>query len=353
MVKSLRPLSAGSIVYVRSQQLHFLVGWARVRHCRRAGWIYRIGLEFRKPLFTGLYDLGEAGTAIALPPTLHSWRPSGVEYCFGQAAPSTEEGCEAINAEVRPEVSLPTGGAYAGNLIVLAQRKEFPRPASPDSQIFSDNSGEQREDEAATDLPQPELAHATGRNEGVNTTAVAQPASWDRSDLAAVVKAAAREHVGLNGDGSNGTNRNGVVCALKLEGTNERKTDGIAGDTGSAEPRNTGAHFDPARVAKQLRATTVASLMNELSVLKPQMFGDESEYARLSESHPDFLTFRIASLRPDLKRKVIGIRSSSKHIRLAQELAAAHYSKALATIQDDWKRCKPAEFRLGGSRSLR
>jgi hypothetical protein len=83
------------------------------------------------------------------------------------------------------------------------------------------------------------------------------------------------------------------------------------------------------------------------------MFGDESEYARLCESHPDFLTFKIAQLRPDLKQKVVAIRNSSKHIRLAQELAAAHYSKALATIQDDWKRCKPAEFRLGGSRSLR
>ncbi len=329
MVKSLRPLSAGSIVYIRSQQLHFLVGWARVRHCRRAGWIYRIGLEFRKPLFTGLYDSGEGGTGIAPPPTLHSWRPSVVEYCFGEAALSTEEGCEAINAEVRPEVSLPTGGANSGN------------------------SGEQRKDEAATDLPQAELAHDTGRNEPANATAVAQPGSWDRSDIAAVVEAEARANVGLNGDGSNGTNRNGVVCALKPEGANDRKTDGIVVDTGSAEPRNTGAHFDSARAAKQLRATTVAKLINELSVLKPEMFEDEREYVRLCESHPDFLTFKIAQLRPDLKQKVVAIRNSSKHIRLAQELAAAHYSKALATIQDDWKRCKPAEFRLGGSRSLR
>jgi hypothetical protein len=232
-----------------------------------------------------------------------------VEYCFGQAALSTEEGREAVSAEVRPEVSLPTGGANAGNLVVLAQRKELTQPASPDSQIFSDNSGEQREDEAPTDFPQPELAHATGRNE--------------------------------------------VVCLLQLQASNYRKTDGIVGDTGSAEPRNTGAHFDSARAAKQLRATTVAKLINELSVLKPEMFEDDREYARLSESHPDFLTFKIAQLRPDLKRKVVVIRNSSKHLRLAQELAAAHYSKALATIQDDWKRCKPPEFRLGGSRSRR
>ena len=273
MVKSLRPLSAGSIVYIRSQQLHFLVGWARVRHCRRAGWTYRIGLEFRKPLFTGLYDLGEGGTGIAPPPTSqHSWRPSVGEYCFGQAAPSTEKGCEAISAGVRPEVSLPAGSANAANLIELALRRELAQPASPDSQIFSANSGEQREDEAATDLPQPELAHDTGRNEPADATAVAQPDSWDRSDIAAVEEATAREHVGLNGDGSNGTNQNGVVRALKLEGANDRKTDGIAGDTGSAEPRNTGAHFDSARAAKQLRATTVAKLINELSVLKPEMF---------------------------------------------------------------------------------
>ena len=121
----------------------------------------------------------------------------------------------------------------------------------------------------------------------------------------------------------------------------ERERVGMAEDPGS--------HPDSARVAKQLRANTVASLINELSVLKHQMSG-EREYALLSESHPDFLTFRIAEVRPDLKQKVVEIRSSSRPIRLAQELAAAHYGKALATIQDDWKRCKPAEFKLARGR---
>jgi hypothetical protein len=170
---------------------------------------------------------------------------------------------------------------------------------------------------------------------------------FDKAELSAhqvseaVVEAEERAHVGLN------------VCVLNLEAANDGKTDGIVGDTGPAEPRNNGDHFDGARVAKQRRAATIARLINELSVLKPAMPKDEGEYARLSESHLDFLTFKIAQHRPDLKQKIVVIRSSSKHIRLAQELAAAHYSKALATIQDDWKRCKPPEFRLGGGRSRR
>lgn len=49
-VKSRKPLAAGSYVYVRSEQVNFLVGGAYVRHCARRGWAYRVGLEFRRPL---------------------------------------------------------------------------------------------------------------------------------------------------------------------------------------------------------------------------------------------------------------------------------------------------------------
>ena len=102
---------------------------------------------------------------------------------------------------------------------------------------------------------------------------------------------------------------------------------------------------DDAKVAKQSRAITVARLIRELNDLKPQMFEDESEYNRLRTLYPGFLTFRIAEERPDLKVKVLSIRGSTRHIRLAQELAAAHHGRALATIQDDWKDHKPAGFK--------
>jgi hypothetical protein len=100
-----------------------------------------------------------------------------------------------------------------------------------------------------------------------------------------------------------------------------------------------------AETAKKARAATVAKLIKELDRLKPQMLGDEPEYGRLREQYPQFLTFKIAEDRRDLKLKILSIRGSTRHIRLAQELAAAHHGRELSTIQDDWKDHKPAEFK--------
>jgi len=86
-------------------------------------------------------------------------------------------------------------------------------------------------------------------------------------------------------------------------------------------------------------------LIKELDRLKPQMLEDESEYGRLREQYPQFLTFKIAEDRRDLKLKILSIRGSTRHIRLAQELAAAHHGRELSTIQDDWKDHKPPEFK--------
>jgi hypothetical protein len=102
---------------------------------------------------------------------------------------------------------------------------------------------------------------------------------------------------------------------------------------------------DAARVAKETRAKTVARILTELNDLKPQMFEDQSEYSRLRAMYPDFLTFKIAEQRHDLKTKVLAIQSSTRHVRLAQELAGAHHGRELSTIQDDWKDFKPIEFK--------
>ena len=100
-----------------------------------------------------------------------------------------------------------------------------------------------------------------------------------------------------------------------------------------------------AETAKKARAGTVGKLIKELDRLKPQMLEDESEYGRLREQYPQFLTFKIAEDRRDLKLKILSIRGSTRHIRLAQELAAAHHGRELSTIQDDWKDHKPPEFK--------
>ena len=105
------------------------------------------------------------------------------------------------------------------------------------------------------------------------------------------------------------------------------------------------ARLADARAAKETRAMTVARLVKELNQLKPQMFEDESEYNRLREIYPEFLAFRIGEQRPDLKVKILAIRGSTRHIRLAQELAGAHHGRQLSTIQDDWKDFKPVEFK--------
>jgi hypothetical protein len=99
------------------------------------------------------------------------------------------------------------------------------------------------------------------------------------------------------------------------------------------------------RAAKIARAATVAKLIKELNILKPQMLEYESEYNSLRGQYPDFLVFTVAETRPDLRTKILAIQGSTRHVRLAQELAAAYHGKSFATIHDDWKDHKPAEFR--------
>jgi hypothetical protein len=108
------------------------------------------------------------------------------------------------------------------------------------------------------------------------------------------------------------------------------------------------AQSDDAKSAKEARAKTVAKLIKELDILKPQMLEEESEYNSLRARYSDFLTFKIAERRPDLKTKILAIQSSTRHLRLAQQLAAAHHGRELSTIKDDWKRQKPTEFKRRG-----
>jgi hypothetical protein len=327
MVKSWRPLPAGSLVYIRSQQLHFLAGWARVRHCRRAGWMYRIGLEFRNLLFTDLCDWSEGRASIAAPATLqYSWHPSVVEYCPGQAEVSTDERCEPVSAEKRPAVSVPTGGGNTEDLKEVLQRKKLAPPTSLDTQVSSDNSGERREDAAAIDLAKPELTHYPGRDEAANTTGIAQPESRDassgshRSGIEAVGQTDERSHVGLTGDHRDRTNRTRDVRVPELEAANDRRPDGIVGDTESAEPRNIGAHSDEnllemaligyemEKAKIQAAITGIQAQLSHRGSGRPKAANDETEQttprrrtlSASARSSPGFKKAKAAPAKPKL-----------------------------------------------------
>ncbi len=94
----------------------------------------------------------------------------------------------------------------------------------------------------------------------------------------------------------------------------------------------------------QTRARTVAKVIDELDFLRPQVFS-ESDLERLAKKNPRFLAFRVANKRDDLREKMVNIQAHRRHIRLAQELTAGYYGKRLSTIQTDWKKNKPKQYR--------
>ena len=104
------------------------------------------------------------------------------------------------------------------------------------------------------------------------------------------------------------------------------------------------------RTATSRRARTVARLLGELDTLKPQMESEE-DYGALAARHKRFMCFRIARRFPDLRTKLENLQAHRQHVRLAQELAAAHHGVSLATAQTDWKRHKPDQFRKCRSKS--
>ena len=96
---------------------------------------------------------------------------------------------------------------------------------------------------------------------------------------------------------------------------------------------------------EEARAATVQALINELNVLKPQRLRTKPNMTAFAAKYPHFLAFQIAEERGDLRRKLMALQGSPRHIRLAQELAAAHHGKALSTILHDWSHHKTQSSR--------
>jgi len=96
--------------------------------------------------------------------------------------------------------------------------------------------------------------------------------------------------------------------------------------------------------SSQRRAQTTAHLIEELNTLKPQMH-NESCYPALQKKHSNYLCFKIAAGRKDLRTKLENLQDHHRHIRLAQELAGAYHGRTLSTVQTDWRDHKPPGYR--------
>ena len=99
------------------------------------------------------------------------------------------------------------------------------------------------------------------------------------------------------------------------------------------------------------RAHTVARVKRELDRLRRGMTGTESAYFALEKKHPRFLTFEIVREHPEFRKRVMNLQEDRARLRLAQELTAAKYGRALTTVQKDWKVSKPSECRRAGVQS--
>jgi hypothetical protein len=96
--------------------------------------------------------------------------------------------------------------------------------------------------------------------------------------------------------------------------------------------------------SSQRRAQTTSQLIEELNTLKPQMH-NESCYPELQKKHTNYLCFKIAAGRKDLRTKLENLQDHHRHIRLAQELAGAYHGRTLSTVQTDWRDHKPPGYR--------
>jgi len=113
----------------------------------------------------------------------------------------------------------------------------------------------------------------------------------------------------------------------------------------SERPEPNSVPLPPAESLNRARAKTVAKVIEELNVLKPLIFGP-GDYIDLRPKFPDFVTFEMTEKHPELKEKLVHFQDHSRrYFRFAQEIAAAYHGRKLATIQTDWKRFKPAEFK--------
>ncbi len=123
-----------------------------------------------------------------------------------------------------------------------------------------------------------------------------------------------------------------------------------AHSTTSVQSHTGRKHRLRSRIKKNLkpparRASTVATIIEELYRLRPRMTGSTADYEALRREHPDFLTFKVAGKHSELKEKVLNLQGHTQHKRLAMELAAANFGVALATVQTDWKHFKPERYR--------
>ena len=121
----------------------------------------------------------------------------------------------------------------------------------------------------------------------------------------------------------------------------EVSLDRIAGEFGAAP---TAAEELRTSESTEERAAYVGNILKELNVLKGRG-ADCGDLDKLHREYPGYDSLRIAHEHWFLRKKLEALPDRKRPISLALDIAVQKFGKARPTIETDWKRHKPAEFR--------
>jgi hypothetical protein len=126
----------------------------------------------------------------------------------------------------------------------------------------------------------------------------------------------------------------------------EVRRDRVAGEIGAAP---TAAEQRRTPESAEERAAYVGKILKELNVLK-RRGADCGDLDKLHREYPGYDSLRIADEHWFLRKKLEALPDRKRPISLALDIAALKFGKARPTIETDWKKHKPAEFRQGRPR---
>lgn len=126
----------------------------------------------------------------------------------------------------------------------------------------------------------------------------------------------------------------------------EVRLDRVAGEIGAAP---TAAEERRTSESAEERAAYVGKILKELNVLKGRGT-DCGDIDKLYREYPSYETLKIADEHWSIAKKLEALPDRKRPISLALDIAVLKFGKARPTIETDWKRHKPTEFRQSRSR---
>lgn len=126
----------------------------------------------------------------------------------------------------------------------------------------------------------------------------------------------------------------------------EVRLDRVVGEIGAAP---TAAEERRTSESAEERAAYVGKILKELNVLKGRGT-DCGDIDKLRREYPRYETLEIADGHWYIAKKLEALPDRKRPISLALDIAVLKFGKARPTIETDWKRHKPAEFRQSRSR---